>query len=271
MKIKAYAKVNLALDVLGKREDGYHDLDMIMCPIDLYDDIVIVRSDRDNVTCDMSIPEENTVTKAIKSLREHYEFLDYFDVKIEKHIPMQAGLAGGSADAAAVIWAIVKMLRLEYDEENLIEIGKEIGADVPFCLIGKVARVKGIGDVIEPFDSHLSLPCLLIRPDKGVDTAKAFKSLKEPIEHPNITAIRDAMIAGDYDSFIRNIGNSLEGSAFTIVPEIEVIKKELIAMGFDGSTMTGSGSTVMGFTRDKGLLERAVQRYKHLFTYVTIL
>ena len=271
MKIKAYGKVNLGLDVVGKRPDGYHELDMIMCPIDLYDDIEIVISDKDSVTSDVSIPKENTVTKAVSLMRERYKFKEHFDIKIEKHIPMQAGLAGGSADAASVIWAIVKILKLEADAKELLDIGKEIGADVPFCMVGKLSRVKGIGEVIEPFEKNLSLPCILVRPNSGIDTGKAFKSLKEPFFHPDILTIQKAMISGDYNAFIRNLGNSLEGPAISMVSEITTIKTELIDMGFDCSLMTGSGSTVMGFTKDKDLLKKAALRYNHLFTHTTIL
>ena len=166
MKVQARAKINLALDVVERMDNGYHSLDMIMVPISIYDEIEIEKNDFDVVECEgMKLPENNTVSKMIQVLKDTYHLDSCFKVSIKKHIPAQAGLGGGSADAAAVCKAVLKMEGIEEAEENLYEITKQVGADVPFCIHDKWARVKGIGEKITPIESDWQFDIVVVKPD----------------------------------------------------------------------------------------------------------
>lgn len=179
MKVQARAKINLALDVVERMDNGYHSLDMIMAPISICDEIEIEKSACDEVTCEgMKLPENNTVSKMVQVLKELYHLSSNYKISIKKHIPAQAGLGGGSADAAAVCKAILQMEGIEETEENLYEITKQVGADVPFCIHDKWARVKGIGEKITPIESDWQFNIIVVKPDFGISTANAFQNGK---------------------------------------------------------------------------------------------
>ena len=177
MKERCYAKINLCLDVVRRREDGYHDLKMVMVPIDFYDVLEMVPAKETTISLNryyLPVNDKNTVIKAIHVMQEHFGITQQYACVLQKHIPTQAGLAGGSADAAAAIRMIARMEHLSTTREELIECAREVGADVPFCLISKPALVEGIGEKIEPFPCHPDFGVLLVKPKRGVSTKTAL-------------------------------------------------------------------------------------------------
>ena len=266
MKERAYAKINLCLDVVGKREDGYHDLKMIMVPINFYD--VLEMEFAPETTLELNrdylpINDKNTIIKAIHIMQEKYNITEEFCCRLEKHIPTRAGLAGGSADAAAAIRMINRMCNLHLTKDEMIAVGKEVGADVPFCVLNRPAFVEGIGEKITTFSCSPDFYLLLIKPRKGVSTAEAFHIVDEQEGiHPDCKAMQEALEYNDYDGIIRSLGNSMENAAMTLVPEIRKAKQDLLDLGFDGVLMSGSGSTVFGITKDVELLDRSIDILK---------
>lgn len=266
MKERAYAKINLCLDVVGKREDGYHDLKMIMVPINFYD--VLEMEFAPDTTLELNrdylpINDKNTIIKAIHIMQEKYNITEEFCCRLEKHIPTRAGLAGGSADAAAAIRMINRMCNLHLTKDEMIAVGKEVGADVPFCILNRPAFVEGIGEKITTFSCSPDFYLLLIKPRKGVSTAEAFHIVDEQEGiHPDCKAMQEALEYNDYDGIISSLGNSMENAAMTLVPEIRKAKQDLLDLGFDGVLMSGSGSTVFGITKDVELLDRSIDILK---------
>ena len=170
MKIEAHAKVNLSLNVVRKRDDGYHELEMIMVPLTLHDDVTVELSEQDSYSCNiegLAIDESNTVVKAVKLMKDTYGIKEHFHVHMEKHIPMQAGLAGGSADGAAVMKGIHALLDLKVPISELSMLSKQVGADVPFCVYDTPAVVKGIGEDVTPINCQLDFEILLVQPQEG--------------------------------------------------------------------------------------------------------
>ena len=266
MKERAYAKINLCLDVVGKREDGYHDLKMIMVPINFYD--VLEMEFAEETTLELNrdylpINDKNTIIKAIHIMQERYNIEEEFRCRLEKHIPTRAGLAGGSADAAAAIRMINRMCNLHLTKDEMIAAGKEVGADVPFCILNRPAFVEGIGEKITTFSCNPDFYLLLIKPRKGVSTAEAFHIVDEQEGiHPDCKAMQKALEYNDYEGIIVSLGNSMENAAMTLVPEIRKAKQDLLELGFDGVLMSGSGSTVFGITRDVELLDSSIDVLK---------
>jgi len=266
MKERAFAKINLCLDVVRRREDGYHELNMIMVPIDFYDIVEINISEEMSLKTNagyLPIDDKNTVIKAIQVLREEYGFKENFEITLTKHIPTQAGLAGGSADGAAAMRIVKKLLNLEIDDKKMNELAKKVGADVPFCIHSRPAVVTGIGENLEYFDLTSDFIVFLVKPNRGVSTKMAFEMLNfEKCSHPDALAMKEALIHQDYNAMLNQLGNSLEESAYRLVPQIANIRQELINFGFDGALMSGSGSTVFGITKNEALADRAVKVFK---------
>lgn len=266
MKDRAYAKINLCLNVKGRRDDGYHELEMVMVPVDFYDTLELIPSMETRLSNNRSyipVNEKNTVIKAINVLRERYGFDTQFECILQKHIPTRAGLAGGSADAAAAIRMINRMLSLGMSIQDMIDCAREVGADVPFCILSRPSLVSGIGEVLEPFNCYPNFHVLLVKPRRGVSTKEAFEicDSTDPV-HPDCMAMKEALEKNDYQGILDNLGNSLEDAALQLVPEIRQVKEGLKALGFDGVLMSGSGSTVFGITRDREILTDAADFFK---------
>ena len=229
MKERAFAKINLCLDVVRRREDGYHDLRMIMVPIDFYDVLELIPSEETTMTLNRSylpVNDKNTVIKAIHVMQERYGFTQNFACTLQKHIPTQAGLAGGSADAAAAIRMINRIMKLDLSVEEMIDVAKEVGADVPFCTINRPALVEGIGEKIQPFSCHSDFGILLVKPRRGVSTKAAFGGLNfDTIQHPDVDGMKTALENGDYEGMISRLGNSLEEISLQLVEEIRDVKE----------------------------------------------
>ena len=255
MKIKAYAKINLGLNVKGKLENGYHDLEMIMVPINFYDEIRIDVAEEMEFTSNkdyLLYNEENTIYKAVEYLRAKYGFKENFKIHVDKHIPTRAGLAGGSSDGAAVIKAINQLLHLHMSDEELKAAALAVGADVYFCLISKPAKVTGIGDIVEPFECQSDFHILLVKPRTGVSTKDSFTNLRMNLcDHPDIDKLKISLEQGDFDTLCQELGNSLEEPSFKLNREIARIKRRMLELGMDAALMSGSGSTVFGLTKDE--------------------
>lgn len=254
MKILAYAKINIALNVKARKEDGYHELEMVMVPLELHDEIELELSSQDEYSwnLDEAIDENNTMVKAVHLMKEVFHLDQCFKITCHKNIPMQAGLAGGSADAAAIMRGICQLCHLDISLEQLSLLGKRIGADVPFCVMNQCAVVKGIGEKIEPFYYESDFDILLVKPKKGVPTGKCFQLLDlSQCDHPDIEQVKKALLQNDLKTLSQVAQNSLEFSAFQLVKEIFKIKEDLIKEGFEFVLMSGSGSCVFACTKNK--------------------
>ncbi|MBQ2661326.1 MAG: 4-(cytidine 5'-diphospho)-2-C-methyl-D-erythritol kinase [Clostridia bacterium] len=241
-KINAYAKINLTLSVTGKRADGYHDLESVMHAVDVFDTVYVEKADNICVECDTPIPENNTAYRAAKAYFENFEGGAH--IKIEKGIPSEAGMGGASADAAAVLRALQKIYGA-YSEDELFLIGKSVGADVPFCMLGGCATARGIGEILTPVKGQ-EMNLLIVKGSRGVSTPLLFSKIKLPLECADTQGMVKALEQGDVKGVSKKLYNALEKEAQAIVPEIAEYKKRLIECGALGAQMTGSGSAVFG-------------------------
>lgn len=275
MRERAYAKINLCLDVVSHREDGYHELRMIMAPIDFYDVLEMVHDDHLSIALNrdyLPLDEKNTVIKAIRVMQKYDGISGQYACTLQKHIPTQAGLAGGSADAAAALRIINRLENLQLSSQELIQRAKEVGSDVPFCVFNKPCLVQGTGQILEPFVCHPDFFVLLVKPRRGISTKVAFEALdKQEYMHPDVYGMKKALMAQDFWGVVSHLGNSLEQVSMQLVPEIREVKEQLTAFGFEGVLMSGSGSTVFGITRSHRLLLAACDqfRYRKYFTRMT--
>ena len=251
--VKAYAKINLALNVYDRKEDGYHNIDMVTIPLDLHDIIELellpkgyesyITSDDDSLPTD----ESNLSNKAFRKMKEKFHIDKNVLIHIYKRIPMCAGLGGGSADAAAVINATLKAIKLKPSQDDLISLASSIGADVSFCLYNKPARCRGIGEKLDFITLKKRYHVLLIKPNEGVSTALAYQTFDELETKPqlsNIERLIEGLKIGDEKIIAEEMKNSLQECAIKIVPEIKNIIDTLKIDGFPLTMMSGSGSTV---------------------------
>jgi 4-diphosphocytidyl-2-C-methyl-D-erythritol kinase len=263
ISLKAHAKLNLSLDVLNRREDGYHNLQMIMQSIQLHDTISLQEiSSGVEIACEAPyVPNNssNIAYKAAELMINRYSLDAGVIIRIDKKIPVAAGLAGGSTDAAAVLKGINTLFKLGIEQNELMEIGKTIGADVPYCIVGGTALAEGIGERITPLSPMKKIPVVLVKPRFGVSTASVFKSLdiNSISQRPKTTMIIDALGKGDIKFIAENLCNVLESVTIDKYPLINKIKKDLIAKGAMGSLMSGSGPTVFGLFEDDRTARKA--------------
>ena len=273
ISLNAYAKINLSLDVLRRREDGYHDVKMIMQTIGLHDELTFKRRDDDKVVLksdDESLPtdKDNLIIKACDLFFSEHGSGYGVDIFLKKMIPTAAGLAGGSSDAAATLKALNKMAGDPYDDEGLRKMGVKIGADIPFCLMGGTALSEGIGEILTPLPSprreNEERFILIAKPPAAVSTAFVYKNLKldENTEHPDVDGMTDALKKGDYDGIVKRLGNVLESVTIPAYPEIGKIKEIAILNGAEGALMSGSGPTVFALFDDKEKAQGALLRLK---------
>ena len=250
--VKAPAKINLTLDVLYKRPDHYHEVDMIMTTIDLADRIGL-ESRADGlikiISTDRFVPddERNFAYQAAKLLKDTYGIKEGVSITIEKDIPIAAGLAGGSSDAAATLRGLNELWKLDLTLDELAEYGAKIGSDVPFCVYGGTARATGRGEKIEPLPAPPNCWVVLAKPKIGVSTADVYGGLKvDEIKHPNIDQMVQAIYKEDYELLCASLGNVLESVTFKLHPEVVTIKEQMQRFGADAVLMSGSGPTVFG-------------------------
>ena len=269
--IKAKAKVNLSLDVTGIREDGYHEMRMINHSVDLEDTLTFENS-REGITLTSNnnlipLDEKNLVIITLRKLQKRFNITQGVKIHIEKRIPAQAGLAGGSSDAAATLKGLNILWKLNLTTKELLEIGVTIGADVPYCLIGGTALVEGIGEKITSLPEMKKWHVVVVKPKVDISTPWAFKKLdqKEIKNHPDIAGIIQLLKDENYLKLNAAMGNVFEEVAFEAYPEIRNIKNDLMANGAIAAIMTGSGSTLVGYYREKESAETAWQVLKHKY------
>lgn len=264
MQIKAYAKINLGLDVLRRREDGYHEVRMIMQNIGLYDELELskstspgirISSNKDNIP----VNEDNLIYKSAKLLFDEFNIEDGLDIKLTKNIPVAAGLAGGSTDAAATLIGVNSIWNLGLSKQELMERGVKIGADVPYCILGGTAIAEGIGEVLTSLDPCPDCLVVIAKPAADVSTKHVYTSLKlDSVIHPDIDAIIDGISKKNIMQIADNLGNVLESVTVPEHPIINDIKKIMMEQGAIASLMSGSGPTVFGIFTDKMLATRCL-------------
>lgn len=276
MYIKAYGKINISLDVVGKREDGYHLLKMIMQSIELYDLIKMDECSSDiSVLCDKSyIPTDgrNIAYKAAEMFFENYNIDKGIRISIQKNIPVAAGLAGGSSDAAAVLKGLSKMFRPQTTIDELKAIGVKLGADVPYCITGGTALCEGIGEICTPLRPFKDKILVLIKPNFGVSTAEVYGGLdlSKINRHPDTERLINAIKYDNVQLVGRYMGNVLENVTIKNHPILKNIKNELVNSGAYGTLMSGSGPTVFGFFKDMLLAQRCYDEIKEKYQEVFI-
>ncbi|MBR3628140.1 MAG: 4-(cytidine 5'-diphospho)-2-C-methyl-D-erythritol kinase [Elusimicrobia bacterium] len=259
MIVKAPAKINLYLEILNKRPDGYHNIESVMHTISLFD-ILEISERQDNkieLICENStLPsndKKNLVYRAAEKFKEQYGISKGIKIKLIKNIPMGAGLGGGSSDAAATILALNKIWKVNDDMKNLEILGSKLGADVPFFMSGGVAKISGIGDIVEKINTNLSLDFILVKPNFGVSTPYAYSKVKFPLTNiRKIDNIINDLEKGvfDFESAKDLFFNRFEDFIFDEYQEIKQIRKVLEELGC-ASLMSGSGATVFGLVHDK--------------------
>ena len=269
---KAYAKINLGLDVIGRRDDGYHLVRMIMQSIDLFDELSFTKRDDDKIVIETSDPriptdEHNLIWKAADQLRTHCNVKDKgVTIHLDKHIPMAAGMAGGSTDAAATYIALNELWELSLDVEELCALAVKKGADIPYCIKGGTALSEGIGEELTRLRDMPSCHIVIAKPQLDVSTAWAYTTLDSaPIEnHPDIDGMQAAIENGDLKTITEKLGNVLEPITSGKYPVIEEIRQILLANGAMGARMSGSGPTVFGIFQNKDLVnaENAVKELR---------
>lgn len=277
MIVKAFSKVNLALKINEKDENGYHKLESVMVPLKLHDVIEIepiTNGWRDDAVIsddfDLANTKINSVQKTLALLRERFHYETRFNVEIHKEIFLQSGLGGGSSDAAAVMRAVIKFLKLEISDEELVKLALKIGSDVPFFLFNKPAIVKSYGEEIETFDFKSNkFTVLLVKPKEGLSTKTVFEEFdKNRVESTvNMEDVKELLIKNDLDGLQETCKNALEPAAFKLLPEIESIVRLLKLKGFEYVHMTGSGSCVFAITRNKKLARKCEKAFEE-FGYI---
>ena len=274
MKGKAYAKINISLDVIGKREDGYHLLSMIMQNIELYDEIEIEKIESGIViTCNKAfIPtdERNLAYKAAKLFLETYNIKSGVSINIVKNIPVAAGLAGGSADCATVLKMLNDMFNINASEEELMKLGGILGADVPYCIKGGTALCEGIGEKITPIKPFKNQIVLLVKPPFGVSTKDVYKAfdLSKVKIHPDTEDLIKKIENDDLNYVASNMKNLLENVTVRKHKVLYKLKEYLVRNGAVGSMMSGSGPTVFAFFDDMQVALKCYNELKEKYTDV---
>ena len=263
LELKAYAKVNLGLDVVRRREDGYHEVKMVMQTVKLFDLLTLQKNEDGEIHMNTNLPylptnEKNLVYRAIDLIRQEYEIREGVDVNLLKHIPVAAGMAGGSTDAAAAFVGMNQLFQLHIPQEKLLDYGVKLGADIPYCIMRGTALSEGIGEILTPLPSIPMCWFLIVKPAFSISTKYAYENLHltEETHHPDIdgmvTAIRNEYLPG----ITSRMGNVLEDVVIRDYPKIAEIKEKMISLGAMNSLMSGSGSTVFGiYTSHEKALE----------------
>lgn len=249
---KAYAKINLGLDVVRRLENGYHEVRMIMQTVGIYDVLTFTAAQSGiRITTDsgeLPVGEDNLIYRAARLLMETYNMSAGVDIHLEKHIPIAAGMAGGSSDAAATLLGLNELFSLGASDEQLRQLGVRIGADVPYCITGGTALAEGIGELLTPLPPTPQCVLLVAKPDIQVSTKYVYEHLDagNSWQHPDIDGMRRSIENGDLSGVIARLGNVLETVTIEAYPVIDRIKREMVSGGAMGSLMSGSGPTVFG-------------------------
>ena len=255
IQLKALAKINLGLDVLRRREDGYHEVKMIMQTIGLHDDLEIRKTKTPGIQVKTNLyylptNENNLVYKAAKLLMDEFQIQDGVSIQLKKRIPVAAGMAGGSSDGAAVLWGINQMYGLGLSMQALMERGVRLGADVPYCIQRGTALAEGIGEKLSVLPPMPKCTILIAKPGISVSTKFVYENLHandlKPEQHPDVDSMIEAMSQKDLGLLCSRMGNVLETVTIPAYPVINEIKRTMMDNGAIGSMMSGSGPTVFG-------------------------
>ncbi len=272
--VKALAKINLTLDVIRRRPDGYHDLKMIMQTIDIYDELAITQTGSPQISLSMDIelpdhlpPEENLAYKAAQLMQKKFSLPYGFQIDLKKRIPSAAGLAGGSSDCAATLLGINKLCGLSLSKEELCKIGVVLGADVPFCIKQGTMLSEGIGEILTPLPALPPLWTLLIKPDFSLSTGYVYNQLEVNRLHchPDTEKAIDALTRHDAVTLGQCLLNVLETVAFADYPALKELKEFFMQNGAIGALMSGSGPTIYGVYQDEILARIAYQAAKRKY------
>lgn len=265
---KAPAKINLSLDVLHKREDGYHEMKMVMTSVDLADRIVLKTIEEDRIVIHstngfLPLDQRNHAYKAAKILKDTYHIEKGVDITIEKNIPIAAGLAGGSSDAAATLRGLNRLWDLKLTKDELAILGEKIGSDVPYCIYGGTAYATGRGEKIQQIQDIPQCWVVLVKPKKGISTWTVFENLSfDQLIHPEIPQMLTAIQDNDYRQMVDSTGNALETVSAVKQPDIKRIKKKMIEFGADAALMSGSGPTIYALCKKYSKAQRVYNGLK---------
>ena len=271
MKVRAFAKINLCLDVLRRKDNGYHEVEMVMTNVDIFDVLEIKELEEKKIllksyNTDLAMDETNLIYKAIVLLQKEAGKDFGIELSLEKNIPMEAGMAGGSADAAATLKAVNELFKLNISKDRLMELGASLGADIPFCIMGGTALANGIGEKLKSLKPLPKMKILIAKPNTGLSTKKVYESLD--IENLNKSGFRHrevkemvSVIESDKDEKTKikeiadSLNNILELPSIKLLPFIEDIKKTMMDNNCLGCLMSGSGTAVFGiFDNDEDML-----------------
>lgn len=269
IELKALAKINLGLDVLGKKENGYHDVRMVMQSVYLYDDVKLERMERPGIELRtnlyfLPVDENNIAYRAAAALIEEYGIKEGVRITLNKHIPVAAGLAGGSSNAAAVLYGMNRMFGLKLSVRSLMEKGVKLGADVPYCIMRGTVLAEGIGEKLKALPSIPKCIVLVAKPPVSVSTKAVYEALDagEIVSHPDIDALIAGLKGADLPQIAASMGNVLEDVTIPLFPVIEKIKDEMKAAGALNAMMSGSGPTVFGLFDNKAKARAAQERIR---------
>ena len=272
---KAYGKVNLGLDIIGRRSDGYHLVKMIMQSLDIYDTLTFEKQESGiDITLageggkGLSLGEDNLIYKAATCIIERTDYKGGIRITLDKNIPIAAGMAGGSSDCAAALKGVNELLEAGLSEEELREIGVTLGADVPYCVMGGTALSEGIGEELTRLTPLPECVFVVAKPLCSVSTAEAYGGYDRLVEmgrdipHPDIDAQVKALMAGDLEGVVSNFGNVLEYVTASLHPEIAELEKLMKESGAMNAMMSGSGPTVFGIYKDRVTAEESAEKIK---------
>ncbi|MDO5590376.1 MAG: 4-(cytidine 5'-diphospho)-2-C-methyl-D-erythritol kinase [Lachnospiraceae bacterium] len=269
LELKALGKINLGLDVLGRRENGYHDVRMVMQTVYLYDRIIIKKKKTPGIELEtnlyyLPVNENNLAYQAAKMLMDEFHIEEGVSIQLEKHIPVAAGMAGGSSNAAAVLFGINRMFSLGLTQKELMERGVKLGADVPYCIMRGTVLAEGIGEILTPLSPMPKCYVLIAKPTVSVSTKMVYEKLDshEIENHPDIDGILEGLEKQDLKKIAHSMGNVLERVTVDAYPVIDKIKETMIKEGALNAMMSGSGPTVFGLFEEKSAAKKAAAKIR---------
>ena len=269
IELKALGKINLGLDVLGRRENGYHDVRMVMQTLYLYDNVTLIKKEEPGIEIESNLyflPKDsgNIAWKAANLLMEEFNIPGGIKIILNKYIPVAAGMAGGSSNAAAVLYGMNKMYKLGLSQQELMDRGVKLGADVSYCIMRGTVLAEGIGEILSPLPPMPKCQILIAKPLVSVSTKSIYEAIdsKEIEDHPDIDGIIEGLKKQDLNKIASSMGNVLEKVTIDMHPEIAQIKNCMLENGALGAMMSGSGPTVFGIFRSRRAAQEAYEKVK---------
>lgn len=269
IELRALAKINLGLDVLGRRADGYHDVRMVMQSVYLYDEVKLVKTETPGIIVESNLKflpagKNNIAYKAAQMLMEEFQIESGIKISLNKHIPVAAGLAGGSSNAAAVLFGMNRLFRLGLSRKELMERGVSLGADVPYCIMRGTVLAEGIGEKLTELPPMPKCTVLIAKPPVSVSTKTVYEALdaNKIVKHPDIDGIIKGLENGNLEQTAAAMGNVLEDVTVRLHPEIEQIKEEMRKAGALNAMMSGSGPTVFGLFAGRAAAREAQRQIR---------